>query len=81
MNGTPNLSDLDEIDGIGQQKDGGNIDQHQRHQISGSKLQKTQQIRRSIFELFFGAIFGKFFGRKLERFEGQIRGNLCSGTI
>jgi hypothetical protein len=41
MNGTPNLSDLDEIDGIGQQKDGENIDQHQRHQISGSKPQKT----------------------------------------
>jgi hypothetical protein len=34
-NGGQILSDLDEIDEIGQQKYGGNIDQHQRHQISG----------------------------------------------
>jgi hypothetical protein len=70
-NGGQILSDLDEIDEIGQQKYGRNIDQHQRHQISGPKPQKTQQIQRFKFELFFGA---KFFGKFLGEF-GEIGGS------
>jgi hypothetical protein len=33
------------------------------------------------FRAIFWAKFWEFFFAKLERFEGQIRGNLCSDTI
>jgi hypothetical protein len=36
----------------------GNVDQHPRHQIYGSKPQKTQQIKRSKFEAILGLFFG-----------------------
>jgi hypothetical protein len=63
-------------------KFGGDVDQHKRQQICGSKPQKTQQIQRSKFELFFGENFfwGNFWAKLVES-EGQIRGNLCSDTI
>jgi hypothetical protein len=62
-------------------KIGESVDQPQIHQICGSKPQKTQQIRRSNFELFFGAIFWEIFWAKIGEIWGQIRGNLCSDTI
>jgi hypothetical protein len=50
---------LTKIGGIKRRKMEELVDQHKRHQSSGPKPQKMKQIRRSNFELFFGAIFGR----------------------
>ena len=52
----------------------GEVDQHLRQQIHGQKPQKTQQIRRSKFELFFGVFFEKKIGRNWWGWS-EIRGN------